>query len=129
MMFSRIRDYWRTHFSVRLASITIAVLILVAFAFHRFLQDQYLEYLAASCRSACGARREKEPILRSCFRSLIICRGRKGTLRTMSELVGQGHVWEEIFWQGVSRGYGGERLRICKAYVRQLHHTDHAAGT
>ncbi len=47
-MFRRIWNYWRTHFSVRLVAITITVLILVAFAFHRFLQDQYLEYLAST---------------------------------------------------------------------------------
>ena len=39
------RNYWKSHFSVRLAAIIIAVLLLVAFAFQRYLQDQYLEFL------------------------------------------------------------------------------------
>lgn len=42
----QIRNYWKSHFSVRLAAIIIAVLLLVAFAFHRYLQNQYLEFLA-----------------------------------------------------------------------------------
>ena len=42
------RNYWKSHFSVRLAAIMIAVLLLVAFAFQRYLQDQYLEFLVAT---------------------------------------------------------------------------------
>ena len=41
------RNYWKSHFSVRLTAIFIAVLLLVAFAFQRYLQNQYLEYLVA----------------------------------------------------------------------------------
>ena len=43
----RMRNYWKSHFSVRLTAIFIAVLLLVAFAFQRYLQNQYLEYLVA----------------------------------------------------------------------------------
>ena len=42
------RNYWKSHFSVRLAAIIITVLLLVAFAFQRYLQDQYLGFLAAT---------------------------------------------------------------------------------